>query len=411
MKKLKLDISRFGDKMDQMISTKLMGMLKTKFVYTMNLREIQETITYVLGNRINDRPSIRTGELAFAESRCYDIHEQIVHLDWYKGIPILIHNMVMYESSNDSTTSWTQLYLSTFRTEHNIKLAKEYLHKLYKKALQLSKREWTNEALYYNGRYLSNVYREQHRSFDEDIFLDTKIKNEIKSSIDNFIRKRDWYFEHKIPYHFGILLYSEPGKGKSSIAEAIANYANAKQIIVTGDDIMSLSNWYDGNIRRISKNQLQCIIVEDIDVGFNTNGLKVFHANNDVDVNSYEFRKKMRSNGMAQLLNSLDGVNAPQDTIYVFTTNHIDRLDPALIRPGRIDLKVKIDDISIDALNQFFNKFFDRSIDDSMITQSDISNDLTFAALQTEVMKGKSFEEVVEYIKEKGNESFGSFES
>jgi hypothetical protein len=46
-----------------------------------------------------------------------------------------------------------------------------------------------------------------------------------------------------------------------------------------------------------------------------------------------------------------------------------------------------------------------------MITQSDIPGDLTFAALQTEVMKGKSFEEVIEYIKEKGNESFGSFES
>jgi SpoVK/Ycf46/Vps4 family AAA+-type ATPase len=409
MKKLKLDISRFGDRMDQMISTKLIGMMKTKFVYTMNLREIQETITYVLGNRINDYPSIKTGELAFAESRSYDIHEQICHLDWYKGIPILIHNTTMYENSNDSTTAWTQLYLSTFRTERNIKLAKEYIHKLYKKALKLSKKEWTNEAMYYNGRYLSYVYREHHRSFDEDIFLDTNIKNEIKSSIDNFIQKRDWYFEHKIPYHFGILLYSEPGKGKSSIAEAIANYANAKQIIVTGDDIMSLSNWYDGNIRRISKNQLQCIIVEDIDVGFNTNGLKVFHTNNDIDTS--ELRKKMRSNGMAQLLNSLDGVNAPQDTIYIFTTNHIDRLDPALIRPGRIDLKVKIDDISLDALNQFFNKFFDRSIDESMITQSDIPGDLTFAALQTEVMKGKSFEEVIEYIKEKGNESFGSSES
>ena len=105
--------------------------------------------------------------------------------------------------------------------------------------------------------------------------------------------------------------------------------------------------------------------------------------------------------GFAQLLNYLDGTDSPENVIFVFTTNHIETLDPALIRPGRCDLKIEITSICEETLNQFMKFHFNKELHDIKIPEG-----LTFAYLQNELIRGASFEEMCEYIRNFKPENF-----
>ena len=80
--------------------------------------------------------------------------------------------------------------------------------------------------------------------------------------------------------------------------------------------------------------------------------------------------------------------------IYIFTTNHIDKLDPALIRPGRIDLKIEVGCVCKETFDQFCKRHYGKE------PHVDIKPGITFAQLQVEVMKEKSYEELIKFVTE-----------
>ena len=80
------------------------------------------------------------------------------------------------------------------------------------------------------------------RSFD-DVFIKDETEKEIKDNLDNFTNSRDWYREHNIPYHFGIMLYGPPGTGKSqTITNLIANaLAQDKRVLFVAEKMAALN--------------------------------------------------------------------------------------------------------------------------------------------------------------------------
>jgi SpoVK/Ycf46/Vps4 family AAA+-type ATPase len=98
-------------------------------------------------------------------------------------------------------------------------------------------------------------------------------------------------------------------------------------------------------------------------------------------------------------LNSLDGINAPSNAVYIFTTNHIEKLDKALIRPGRIDLCIEIKPITRETFDQFCLRHYGTTYDGDIV----IKPNLTFAKLQLFVMKGYSLEELVHEVNDEDN--------
>lgn len=151
----------------------------------------------------------------------------------------------------------------------------------------------------------------------------SKYNDEIKDVLDRFIENEDFYKEHGFTHKLGMLFYGPPGSGKSTIVRAIASYINWRIIYV---------NIADVDITNITVGQKSIILFEDIDC--------ISLSRDD---------KKANETTLQTLLNYIDGPLSPNDVIFVATTNHIENLDPALIRKGRFDYQYHIDYIDREA--------------------------------------------------------------
>ncbi|KAI0340077.1 hypothetical protein BDW22DRAFT_1379460 [Trametopsis cervina] len=182
----------------------------------------------------------------------------------------------------------------------------------------------------------------------KSVVLGEGIAETIVDDVKTFLDRRQWYYDRGIPYRRGYLLHGPPGSGKSSFIQALAG---------------SLS--YDISLLNLSERGLQddklimllsstpersFVLIEDIDAAFN----KRVQTSEDGYQSSVTF---------SGFLNALDGVASGEERIIFMTTNHPERLDPALIRPGRVDLSVRIDDASPAQARTLFTRFYGRDDD------------------------------------------------
>lgn len=149
----------------------------------------------------------------------------------------------------------------------------------------------------------------------------------IKDTLEDIVafqERKQWYTDVGVPYRRGYLLKGPPGNGKTSLIFAIASE------LETNLYVLSLSSNRmddDGLLENLGSIPAKGILLlEDIDAVFEQRELK----NDDVRVT------------FSGLLNALDGVASAEGRILFMTTNHPEKLDPALIRPGRVDKIVEI---------------------------------------------------------------------
>ncbi len=199
---------------------------------------------------------------------------------------------------------------------------------------------------------LSTIYI--NKTFD-NIFLKESEENLLKSSLTNFLKSENHYKELGIPYKKGFILYGIPGTGKSSTIYAIAKY--------TKRNIYKLDMCHTMTPSEL-RNQLNCIptncilVMEDVDAN------SIFHKRDtkkttEVKIKEKDYCMKPEANiTMDMILEILDGYNYLHGCILIFTTNHIDIIDEAIIRPGRIDHQIEYTDIDMYQLNNMLNFFY-----------------------------------------------------
>lgn len=206
----------------------------------------------------------------------------------------------------------------TSRDKSGIEALYEFLQELTEKR----KRQERDIYLFNQTSYGWDGKNLPFRNLDS-IFLNPGVKEDLIEDLNSFINSEDRYLNIGIPWHRGYLFYGAPGNGKSSLAAAIAhryrlNLYNLPLSGVKDDKALAES------ISKIQDNSI--LLLEDIDIF------------------SKSMAREQPESGptLAGLLNTLDGVSTPHGLITFMTTNYIGNLDPALIRPGRIDKRLEL---------------------------------------------------------------------
>merc|ERR1712079_639532 len=219
-------------------------------------------------------------------------------------------------------------------------------------------------------------------------------KKDIVKRLDFFTHNKAWYKKRGIPYTMGFMFYGEPGCGKTSTIKAIANHTQRNIVSIPLNRIKSakelLNIFYNVrmNYKDIPLHQ-RLYVLEDIDAADLKNVVgersekdkKESDKNEDkesskgdnedsgIDMNilsmlksSAAFDKKTSRLTLATLLEVLDGGMEMDGRMLIITTNYPEKLDKALIRPGRIDMKVRFGPMSSKNILEMFEYYFETEV-------------------------------------------------
>lgn len=181
------------------------------------------------------------------------------------------------------------------------------------------------------------------RPFDSVVLAEGLAEN-IKSDVKEFLDARTWYLDRGIPYRRGYLLYGPPGTGKTSFVQAIAGALDFNIAMLS----LSQRGLTDDLLNQMLLNlpPRTFVLLEDADAAFNNRMQRQEDGYSGATVT------------FSGLLNALDGVASAEERVVFMTTNHIDRLDDALIRPGRVDMTVRLGEASQWQMEQMWDRFY-----------------------------------------------------
>jgi len=235
----------------------------------------------------------------------------------------------------NSGTPWETVTLTTLGRSHQI--FDELLEEARSKAL---KKEEGRTVIYTSmGVEWRPFGRPRRRRPLQSVVLVEGMAQRLVQDVQEFCKSQQWYIDRGIPYRRGYLLHGPPGCGKSSFILALAGFLEYNICILNLNE-RGLSDDRLNLLLSIAPPR-SLILLEDIDAAFNKRDSKDFHGVT-----------------FSGLLNCLDGVASTEERLVFMTTNHLERLDAALVRPGRVDVIERIGEADRFQIMQMFNRFY-----------------------------------------------------
>ncbi|MDC1321017.1 AAA family ATPase [Flavobacteriaceae bacterium] len=247
-----------------------------------------------------------------------------------------------------------------------------------------------------NKNWMERPFRST-RKFD-NLYFDGK--NDLIEKIDFFTNNKEWYEKEGHPYTLGIGLSGSPGTGKTSVIKCLANKLKRHLIQIPLNKVKNEADFYryyfestysSSNVSNSVDFENKIIVLEDIDCmsdiildRSNKNPIDISNNENEfvmlenivnaVSIVSDDKKSTCKSPFQKEekmtlsfILNLIDGLDENYGRILIITSNYYDKIDPALIRPGRIDLKIEMKKASIQTIKDMYCHYYENKIPNKYI--------------------------------------------
>ncbi|XVF70027.1 hypothetical protein PTKIN_Ptkin11bG0128300 [Pterospermum kingtungense] len=388
------------------------------------------------GNRLSLTRALNSSAITFGLSN----NDSIV--DSFNGVPVLWEHVVTQRQAQ--TFSWRPLPEEkrgfTLRVKKRDKslILNSYLDYIMEKASEI-RRKNQDRLLYTNSRGGSLDSRGhpwesvpfKHPSTFDTLAMDPVKKQQIMDDLKDFANGQSFYQKTGRAWKRGYLLYGPPGTGKSSMIAAMANYLSYDIYDLELTEVHTNSELRKLLMKTSSKS---IIVIEDIDCSINLTNRKKNNNNNTNPSTTTCYDPEMsygsgfgsgeeggNSITLSGLLNFTDGLWSccGSERIFVFTTNHIERLDAALLRSGRMDMHIYMSYCSYPALKILLKNYLgyeesdldngvlnelEQVVDKAEMTPADISEVL----IKNRRHKQKAVSELLEALKSRAERNVKS---
>lgn len=228
-----------------------------------------------------------------------------------------------------------------------------------------------------------------------NVYLPHKLNANLLSDIARFIDSESFYNEQGIPYKRGYLFYGPPGTGKSSTAFAIAKHLGWN-IYKLDTNMFTTETALRAACRMIPSRSV--LLWEEIDSQVSNRRDETTTTKKDEDGKTKTIMTGVSKTdwlkmSVGVLMDLLDGYDCFHNTIIIMTTNFKERLAPALIRPGRIDMHFLFDELQLDDIRTTVESFCGEDISNAVgWTQFDVDLSITSAKLINQILTPYRFE-------------------
>lgn len=322
-------------------------------------------------------------------------------------------------SNAKSSSKIEKITISLFSYKSDVNIIKEFVDKITNSYLLSIEDLRENKKFTYT---LSNIKYEHNKCemWDEHVFSSTryfhnlffKNKDIVISKLDFFLKNKKWYFDKGIPYSLGIGMYGPPGTGKTSMIKAIANYTNRHIIVISLkllktkqqlDNVFFEERYNLDNKKNSIGFENKIIVFEDIDcigdIVMNREKKKqnsITGFSKKLDYNTLTTKSKIDTGDLLEtnvvtektsekmcvfpklppyeepitlddILNLWDGIRETPGRIMIISSNHYNDLDPALVRPGRIDLTLELSYASHTIIKEIYEHLFEETLENEKL--------------------------------------------
>jgi hypothetical protein len=315
------------------------------------------------------------------------------YLDKEKKIKCII-KLNEYEINHQSNTEIKKNHMiKIFSEDKSIKIndLEKFIDDCLIKYNKYLEKKTINDQYYFSFNYgeadseiisFSEKIFKTNRRFDTIFFenKDTYIRN-----LDFFLKNENWYNKKGIPYHYGILLHGNPGCGKTSIIKATLEYTKRHAFVIplnrvkTCGELEAIFFKPDVNNKNIPTEKriyifedidCLCDVVKDRELIDSDDEISVKKISTEIELLTKltDITQKKSSNpedelNLSCLLNIFDGILETPGRIIILTTNYPDKIDKALLRPGRIDMNIELKKASSQIIKEILSSFYDTTIE------------------------------------------------